>query len=115
MQASDPKQSWWMTITEGPKTTNPTPKSHTRGSEIKIEATGGDAGYHGRPREDTGGREATGGHGRTEGHGRTWEDTGGLGGHGKPRKATGGPRGPWRPQRPVPAHRFGPGSPNLVL
>ena len=74
MQASDPKQCWWMTITERLKETN-------RGQLAPTEAT----------------RETAGGHRRVL-------------------KATGWPRmAPWMPQSTVPAHRFGPGLPNLVL
>ena len=75
MSASDPKHSWWMTITEEPTKTK---VKHARGAEMKLKATGGHAGGHagghGKPRkaiwrppgghlEATGGPlQATGGH-----------------------------------------------------
>ena len=72
MPASDPKQSWWMTITEGPTETNTANEKGPR-SRNGAEAYGGHARDHGwRPREDAESHwMATGGYGRPPGdHGR---------------------------------------------
>ena len=118
MLARQPKQSWWMTFTEGPKEKVLQPKRENRETKKNVKNKLKATGDHGRPREPretTGGhgrqREATGGHGRqreatrgnarqreaTRGNERQRETTGGdgtpreaTGGHGRQREATGG-------------------------
>ena len=50
MQASEPNK-----ITEGPKEQHGKKNKHTQGVEMKLKATGGHVGDHGRPRKDAGG------------------------------------------------------------
>ena len=51
MPTSDSKQSWWTTITDGPKETPAAKTKQTKTKEMKPKNTGGHTGDQGRPWE----------------------------------------------------------------